>query len=179
MDNVAKLNDIKNLIYEAEGLLELAQQRTDRLHALLPLIQEKVDKVCEQLADLDEKPAEPAGVSEQGCLDLQPACPVCYELQDSADTPAEPADYKKSYVTEPAVSQGVTKKPVFCLNDRFKFRRVIFGGSDADFNAAMDFLATLETYEEAEDYFYNDLGLDPAGEDVIEFMDVIKTYYGS
>lgn len=158
MDNITRLNDIKNLMYEAD-MLELAQQRMDKLQALLPLMKERVGQVSEKLDALGDIMDAPADY----------------------DAPAETefADDAVPVASESAVRREAVKKPLFCLNDRFKFRREIFGGSDADFDAAMDFLATLETYEEAESYFYNDLGLDPANEDVAEFMDVIKTYYGS
>ncbi len=69
-------------------------------------------------------------------------------------------------------------KPAFCLNDRFRFRRSIFGGSDADFNAAMDYIATLDSYEEAEEMFYGDMDLNPESPDVIDFMNIIKEYFG-
>ena len=42
----------------------------------------------------------------------------------------------------------------------------------------MDYVATLDSYEEAEEYFYGDMGLDPDNEDVAAFMEIIRTYFG-
>ena len=65
------LNEIKDRVYEAEGLLELLQLRGDRLEDLRPLILGRIDEaraLIVSLADEDmEKPGaemrEPAGSS--------------------------------------------------------------------------------------------------------------------
>ncbi len=150
-----KLNGIKNLVYEVEGLLELAQLRADKLSDLLPLMRTRIDAVSKQLHELG---------SEDVITDAQPA-----ETSVSEENVS---------LTEPDMVKSKSDRPLFCLNDRFKFRRMIFGGSDADFNAAIDKLSSLETYEDAEDYFFNDLGLDAESAEVQEFMTIIKSHYG-
>ena len=35
----------------------------------------------------------------------------------------------------------------------------------------------MSSYEEAEDYFYNDLGWDKNSEEVADFMNVIKNHF--
>ncbi|MDE6409060.1 MAG: hypothetical protein K2K81_02290 [Muribaculaceae bacterium] len=68
-------------------------------------------------------------------------------------------------------------KPAFCINDRFRFRRELFNDSDAEFNSAMDLVATMEDYEEAEDYFIGDLGWDFEKPEVMDFMAIIRNYF--
>lgn len=68
-------------------------------------------------------------------------------------------------------------KPAFCLNDRFRFRRAIFGGSDSEFDKAMDDVAAMGDYEEAEVYFFGYRGLDADDADVADFMQIIKAYF--
>ena len=42
----------------------------------------------------------------------------------------------------------------------------------------MDHLATLDSYDEAEAFFIGDMALDPEDPDVIDFMNIIKEYFG-
>ena len=48
-----KINEIKDRIYEAEGLLELLQLRGDRLGDLKPLILARIDEARTRIAALD------------------------------------------------------------------------------------------------------------------------------
>lgn len=166
-NNVDKLDNIKNLMYEAEGLLELAQLRPEKLQELLPLVEERVKSIGRSLREM-----RGATIQNDNACDKEES-EVYSEI-----LPEVPTDDSTEVVPEVSSDVSARAKPLFCLNDRFKFRRMIFGGSDADFNSAMDYLATLDSYEEAEEYFYNELGLDPGREEVEDFMNVIKTYYG-
>lgn len=197
------LNEIKDRIYEAEGLLELLQLRGDKLDDLLPLITMRLDEARAALATLatQNKP-EPVKAAER-VAEVAPessrltAMQTVEEAEDdeplyaveSDETPLidEPVVketvVKKTMVNEPAApvaeeKPGKVVKPAFCLNDRFRFRRSIFGGSDVDFNAAMDHIATLDSYEEAEEIFYGEMELNPEEPDVIDFMNIIKEYFG-
>lgn len=65
----------------------------------------------------------------------------------------------------------------FSLNDRYRFRRELFSNSELDWNDALNMVASMSSYEEAEDYFYNDLGWDKDSEEVADFMNVIKNHF--
>ena len=65
---------------------------------------------------------------------------------------------------------------VFTLNDKFRFRRELFGNSNAEFTRALDLISVMHHPEEAEDYFYTDLGWDPENDDVKDFMRIIRSY---
>lgn len=190
-----KLNGIKNLVYEVEGLLELAQLRADKLSDLLPLMRTRIDAVSKQLHELgsEDVVSEEIHAAEDDSMEADPGeqaedntPEVIVEKMEEADkvsiTDAQPAATSVSEenmsVTEPDMVKPKSDRPLFCLNDRFKFRRMIFGGSDADFNAAIEKLSSLGTYEDAEDYFFNDLGLDAESAEVQEFMTIIKSHYG-
>lgn len=75
------------------------------------------------------------------------------------------------------VKNVAVSKPAFCINDRFRFRRELFNNSDADFNAAMDLVTTMDDYEEAEDYFIGALGWDMEKPEVADFMAIIQNYF--
>lgn len=183
------INEIKNRIYEAEGLLELLHLRKDKESELLPMIEAKlrealagVDKMIggsatgsadatdrsydrtEGTPDISFEDEEPIYAAPDTDTDCGAGDESTDMLPDSDRSEKEPAEQRTS--------------PAFCLNDRYRFRRAIFGGSSAEFNAAMTHLATLDSYEEAEEYFYGDMGLDPEDQDVVDFMAVIKNYFG-
>lgn len=61
----------------------------------------------------------------------------------------------------------------FTLNDRFRFRRELFGGDDADFSDTIKLLAEMDSYSEACDYLYNDMMWDKDDPNVADFMDIV------
>lgn len=65
-------------------------------------------------------------------------------------------------------------RKAFSLNDRFRFRRELFGNSDERMNEALRAVESMATIDEAHDYFYNTLGLDKTSTDVADFIAVIE-----
>ena len=51
-------------------------------------------------------------------------------------------------------------RKAFSLNDRFRFRRELFGNSDAEMNDTLNLVEAMLNREEACDYFYHDLQWD-------------------
>lgn len=89
----------------------------------------------------------------------------------SDDMAGEEAENKESQAA--AVRQR-QKVPVFSINDRFLYSRELFGGRVADFESALKDVAGMESYEEAEEYFYTEWNLDPESPVVKGFLDVIS-----
>ena len=79
--------------------------------------------------------------------------------------------YKFDEYTEP---RG---RLVFSINDRYRFRRELFNGSDVDFNTTLSLVASMDDYEEAEDYFLDELQWDEKSPDVIDFLEILKNYF--
>lgn len=65
----------------------------------------------------------------------------------------------------------------FSLNDMFRFRRELFANNAADMTDAIHLVEAMCSFEEAEDYFYNDLEWDKESEEVREFMAVIQKHF--
>ncbi len=65
----------------------------------------------------------------------------------------------------------------FTLNDKFRFRRELFGNSDIDMNEALDVVDAMTSREEVEDYFYNDMCWDPNNEDVKDFIRIVTAKF--
>lgn len=66
---------------------------------------------------------------------------------------------------------------VFSINDRYRFKRELFNNSDVDFNNTLAIVASMENYDEAEDYFLGELQWDSKQGDVADFLSVIKRYF--
>lgn len=65
----------------------------------------------------------------------------------------------------------------FSFNDSIRFRRELFGNSQAEYNDALDMILTMHSFGEAEEYFYDDLGWDPMNEDVKAYMEVVRNFF--
>jgi len=70
-------------------------------------------------------------------------------------------------------------RKAFTLNDKYRFRRELFGNSDGAMNDSLDMVAAMKSYDEATEYFYTDLGWDCQDENVKEFMSIISAHLSS
>ena len=94
----------------------------------------------------------------------------------------EDGDFLASY-TDASHSVDVSDRPdirrMFSVNDRYRFRRELFSNSEVDFVDNLNLVQAMSCYEDAEDYFYNDLQWDKEFEEVVEFMSIIYRYFNS
>lgn len=74
-------------------------------------------------------------------------------------------------------SRSKDLKSAFSLNDTFRFRRELFGNSAAEMTDAIHMVEAMHSFDEAEDYFYGDLGWDRESDDVKDFMAIIKNHF--
>ena len=133
---------------------------------------------------LKQLPAEPTPEptpEPEPTLEPEPDPDPVYESAPEPDPEpvyeSEPEpDPEPESVPEPVSlsSHARFNPPAFCLNDRFRFRRSIFGGSDAEFNAAMRHIATLPDYQDALRYLGEEMGVDLEDEDVVDFLEILK-----
>lgn len=107
------------------------------------------------------------------------------EAEDNINIEEEPeANEKASDDSEPLRldeklqrSRSKDLKSAFSLNDTFRFRRELFGNSAAEMTDALHMVEAMHSFDEAEDYFYGDLGWDRESDDVKEFMAIIKNHF--
>ncbi len=114
--------------------------------------------------------------------------------QEAADAEAEPeiaadaepvtADYFADDEDEPvrldeALQRNMVKDlhHAFSLNDRFRYRRELFGNSDQVMEETLNHIESMATFDEAENYFYNDLEWEYDSPEVADFMVIIKNYF--
>lgn len=202
--NKEKLNELLDSVYELEGLIHLALGRDDNPEHLCELISRKGKAVAEMAASEPSPAVEEAVIAENFdssfCMPDAP-CPqdlidsearmeseaideIVEEMaRESMHNSASESDREtisetiKESAPESVNEEAVRGKLVFTLNDRFRFKRELFGNSDADFNNTLALVASMENYDEAEDYFLNELQWDPAREDVKDFLDILKKYF--
>ncbi len=74
-------------------------------------------------------------------------------------------------------SKSKDLKAAFSLNDTFRFRRELFSNSGAEMTDALHLVEAMQSFDEAEDYFYGDLGWDRESDDVKDFMAIIKNHF--
>ncbi len=197
---MAPLKELLDLTYELEALLSLALTREGVPPRLYELISAKaaaisaaagagcevattVDSADDVISDsysIEDVHAAPApspveeieeSVAEERVDRATSIAAAQVERDWRAPKPAAPAP------AAPAPGAGEALRKRFSLNDKFRFRRELFGGSDADFSAALDAIAAADNLSEAEDYLYSQLRLDPDDDNVKSLVEVISGYF--
>lgn len=97
------------------------------------------------------------------------------EISDDAEYDAGTGELS----LEEKLQRGMAKnmRSAFSLNDSVRFRRELFGNSQAEYNDALDMVQSMHSYGEAEEYFYDDLAWDPTNDDVKDFMEVVRKHF--
>lgn len=152
------------------------------------------DQEAESAEVIDETDAATAAI-ERG-VEETPA-QAAAELQEIEEPEQQP---EPAVDPEPAVEQAPVHTPdpiavaaaqaapiahvpnqkilkAFTLNDKFRFRRELFGGDDRAFEDTLAILADMPSYDDACDFIYNDMMLDEKNPDVADFMAVLKECY--
>lgn len=112
--------------------------------------------VAEEEAPAPEAEAVPAAPAEE-----KPAAQLEKHPKEERRTKHAPGDLRRA----------------FTVNDKFRFRRELFGNSDTEFTDTLNLVEAMTSYEEAEDYFITDLGWDREMPEVAEFLVVIEKYF--
>lgn len=100
--------------------------------------------------------------------------PRCGKIVET-DAEAEKAAKSPIAVDDSSLKSDIRK--AFTLNDKFRFRRELFGNNDAELNDTLDLIATMHSMDEAEEYAYEDLAWDRDDEAVADFMAIISNFF--
>ena len=123
----------------------------------------------EELVALEETvPAEEVTLASEPATSVEQPAPAEEPVTEAAPVAELRLDEKLARQN----SRDLLK--AFSLNDRFRFRRELFGNSDERMNEALRAVKSMATIDEAHDYFYNTLGLDKTSTDVADFIAVIE-----
>ena len=123
----------------------------------------------EELVALEETvPAEEVTLASEPATSVEQPAPAEEPVTEAAPVAELRLDEKL------ARQNSRDLRKAFSLNDRFRFRRELFGNSDERMNEALSAVKSMATIDEAHDCFYNTLGLDKTSTDVADFIAVIE-----
>lgn len=174
--DIEKIKELRDKVYELEGLLELLLQRDDKREVLSSLAKGKIEMISALSEGLDSEPEEETVLISENDDDI-----VTVTTDDPLSIREEPAYPTAKMESREDFSSTSNfegrEKPKFCVNDRFRFKRELFGNSDSEMEKALRLAAVMNDYDDAEDYFIGELGWDAENENVIDFMEVLRQYY--
>ncbi|MBO7317114.1 MAG: hypothetical protein J6U43_00125 [Bacteroidales bacterium] len=76
-----------------------------------------------------------------------------------------------------SVRQAKELRKAFSLNDRFRFRRELFGNNDVNMNETLNLIDAMSDYNEAVEYLVQDLGWSLDEPVVQEFLQLIERHF--
>ena len=76
-----------------------------------------------------------------------------------------------------SMRQAKELRKAFSLNDRFRFRRELFGNSDINMNDTLNLIDTMSSFEEAVEYLTQDMGWTIDELVVQEFLQLIERHF--
>lgn len=203
-----KLKEFLDLVYELEALTHLAITREDCHSDFMRLIRhkgEEIGRVCKEIklnkiynGEDSNKIEEDDLKTPKGGFDKEYALETAPQILNQIDNieeekriPETISEIDNQEIEEIGTvrseaphqenipSEGKERGHlVFSVNDRYRFKRALFGNSDVEFNTTLALVASMENYSEAEDYFINELGMDGQREEVGDFLTIIKKYFG-
>ncbi len=152
-----------------------------------PVAAEPEPVVAPEPSVVQPEPApEPTPVSEPESTPVSEPEPV--EAPTPAPEEVEPEAEAEEFEPDPddqpltldeALQRDMTKdlRQAFSLNDRYRYRRELFGNSDSVMNETLNLIEAMHSFDEAEDYFYNDLQWEHDSPEVADFMVIIKNHF--
>ena len=141
-----------------------------------PVFQPIPEPVNEPEPEPEEEIKEDYPDEEDALLDEEYAD----EEDDDDDADEELLEDEEGALTlDEALQRSMSRdlRKAFSLNDRFRFRRELFGNSDVEMTEALNLVETMGSLAEAEEFFYGDKEWDRESPEVKDFMEVIKKHF--
>ncbi len=175
-------NRLIHLNVELEGALRVLSQREsdealevafDKFSSLSSLFEElKAGHTTELPA-----PCQSSEEEKEKEEDIPNDTVVAESDAESVEVPTAPTAPTAPDIIMPNVVGDIRK--TMTLNDKFLFKRELFGGNDAELNDTLELLASMHSFDEATEYIYDDLQWDSENPTVKDFMDIIKSYFNN
>lgn len=173
------MTDIDKLIrlnIELEGALRVLKDRPSD-HAVA-VAQEKFATLSELFTELDaEKTETSTEVKEDEATGAEEA-PLCEP--SAANVPSAPIVESDIQAVNTSISGPLPigdMRRSLTINDKFLFKRELFGGSDEEFNDTIDLISAMHSKEEAAEYLFDDLAWDRENPTVKEFWAMVSSYF--
>lgn len=162
----------------------------DNNEATLPAPEEEENiipespELPEEETTLPEDDYDGDSIEEQPVIALEEEEPTEASPEEDATEEAAAEETKPHTAPEQAPELRLDEKlarqysrdlrKAFSLNDRFRFRRELFGNSDEKMNEAITAVENMDSMQEAREYFFTRLGLDSSSTDVADFMAIVE-----
>ena len=132
-----------------------------------PVAEQPVAEPAVELEPVAEQPVAESVAEPEPVAEVEP------ELESEPDPDDQPL------TLDEALQRDMTKdlRQAFSLNDRYRYRRELFGNSDSVMNETLNLIEAMHSFDEAEDYFYNDLQWEHDSPEVADFMVIIKNHF--
>lgn len=91
------------------------------------------------------------------------------------DEPVAGAPLRVDEKLQRHLSRDIRK--AFSINDRFRFQRELFAGSASAMNTAIEHIEMMNSYGNAELYFYSQLNWDREKDEVKDFMAIVRNHF--
>lgn len=172
---VSETSNQPEISIEATPALQKDIRTTDSCHSLpLEPEKEKPERFPEELLAVSHSSnpeTTPPGMAEKKTTEDLPA------TETIPPQPSRPLFTEKTGISlnEVLEKQNLSDfRKAFSLNDRFRFRRELFGGDEARMNRAINDLNELHSYEESVTYLHNELKWNIEDAAVADFVKLLE-----
>lgn len=137
------------------------------------------DEVAEEEPEAEpEVEAEPEEEAAESAPDEPTAPhPVHFVPQETSHMPTIQSELRVDEMIMRRDARELRK--AFTLNDKFRFRRELFGNNDVQFAETLNMLEAMNSMEEANLYLTDDLGWDPENEHVKDFIAIVENHFAN
>ena len=190
------MNELKDKVYELEGLLELQALRPEKSEELRHLIDGRIRDINAlwKAAGGWEPGEQAAPVEQEAFVETvqEPEASIYSVPEDEADdmdgmdvTLSEERSVDMDFLEPEPVPEADPEPqeaparpvPALCLNDRYRFVRVIGGGDRQMFDRMLRDLAGMADYDAARDYVLSHSHADSDDPEVMDFLEILQQYY--
>lgn len=141
-----------------------------------PLTEDREETIIkeEELEAAETEPMEEPRIEEDATIEeMESVNQVEPISQDEPVNQAEPIRLDEKLARE--CSKDLRK--AFSLNDKFRFRRELFGNSDAMMMDTIETVSAMNSLDEALEYFYDTLEWDKDNPEVVDFVNIIAHHF--
>ena len=104
---------------------------------------------------------------------------------DFAESNEKTAKIEETVSAKPKVDEVLSRHvskdiyKAFTINDKFRYRKALFGNSAAQYNEALDLISQMNSYDQAADYFLNNYGWNPEDNEVKGFLKILEHHFNA
>lgn len=97
------------------------------------------------------------------------------DIEDDNTVLSEPITIEEKL----AIQNTRDLRTAFTINDRFRFKRELFGNKDTELADALNMISAMSSFAEVLEYFFEDLEWDKDNPEVIDFLKIISNYFNN